>query len=286
MMPLYQSGDLMGGDEAFSEGKGLGESLNQPTFWWYLALDESTRALLTDDLEESERFAFEALELGTSSGQPDAAMLFGATIANIRIKQGRSGELLELVRPMVDENPGIVGFASVLAQIYCELDRPEDARSVLECFVADGFTSVPYDMSWLMALCGAASSVAELAWVDAAAPLFERLRPFADQIPYGGPVAMSEVSYFLGCLAAVLGLDEDVETYFSQSVKTHERIGAPWSVAMTRLSWGQFLATRGRPADLPRASSLLELALGSAQQRGYGLVERRARQALEALRES
>jgi hypothetical protein len=137
-----------------------------------------------------------------------------------------------------------------------------------------------------MALCGAAGVVAELAWVDAAGILFARLRPFAHQIPYNGPVAMSEVSLFLGCLAAILGLDEDVETYFSQSVETHERIGAPWSLAVTRLSWGQFLASRGRPTDLPRASSLLELALGSAQQRGYGLVERRARQALEALRDS
>jgi class 3 adenylate cyclase len=286
MMALYQSGDLVGGDEAFSEGRSLGELLNQPTFFWYLAVDESTRALLTDDLEESERFAFEALELGTSSGQPDAAMAFGATIANIRIKQGRSGELVELVCLAVDENPGIAAFASVLAQIYCELDRPEDARLVLESFVADGFTSVPHDTTWLMALCGAADPVADLAWVDAAGILFERLRPFADQIPYYGSVAMSEVSRYLGCLAAVLGLDEDVETYFSQSLKTHERIGAPWSLAMTRLSWGRFLATRGHPADLRRASSLLELALGSAQQRGYGLVERRARQALEALRES
>jgi class 3 adenylate cyclase len=286
MIALYQSGDVVGGDEVLSEGKSLRWRLNQPTFDWYLAVDDSGRALLTDDLEESERFAFEGLELGTSTGQPDAATFFGATIATIRTKQGRSGELLELVRPIVDENPGLPGFAFTLAQIYCDIDQPDDARLVLEPFVAEGFTSVPHDSVELIALCCAADPVADLAWVDAAGILFERLRPFADQILCVGPVAGSEVSRYLGRLAAVLGLDEDVESYFSQSVKTHERIGAPWSLAMTRLSWGRYLATRGRPADLSRALSLLELALGSAQQRGYGLVERRARQALEALRDS
>jgi hypothetical protein len=56
-------------------------------------------------LEESERFATEALDIGTSSGQPDAAVFFGATLGTIRMKQGQSGELLDLTRPIVEEKP-------------------------------------------------------------------------------------------------------------------------------------------------------------------------------------
>jgi hypothetical protein len=66
-------------------------------------------------------------------------------------------------------------------------------------------------------------------------------------------------------LSATLGRDGEAEAYFAHAVETHERIGTPWSLAMTQLSWGRFLSTRGDTADLDRASSLLEQAPDTAQ---------------------
>lgn len=87
---------------------------------------------------------------------------------------------------------------------------------------------------------------------------------------------MPEVSYYLGLLSATLGRDDDAETYFARAAATHERIGAPWCLAMTRVSWGRFLSARGDAGDRDRASSLLERALETARLRGYRGVERRA----------
>jgi hypothetical protein len=51
---------------------------------------------------------------------------------------------------------------------------------------------------------------------------------------------------------------------------------------MTRLAWGQFLLASGNP-DYQRARALLAQSADSARNQGYGLIERRATQALDAL---
>jgi hypothetical protein len=202
----------------------------------------------------------------------------------VRIREGRGGEIVELVRQLVGENPGLDLFAVMLAELYCDLDRFEDARAILDRFVTDAFDSVRYDQIWLVVMCTAASSVAELKWVEAAEVLFDRLRPFADQIPYSGPICLSSVSYYVARLAETLGDAAVAESYFAKSTATHERIGAAWSSATDQLAWGRFIADRDDESDFPRAQKLLDQALTSARARGYGLVERRAVKALEGLR--
>jgi class 3 adenylate cyclase/tetratricopeptide (TPR) repeat protein len=280
---LYQSGDVIAADAILLEGKHIAERLGQPSLDWLVSVQESGRALLAGDLDEAEHKATLALEFGTASGQPDALAVFGAQMAHIRLRQGRTEELLDLLEQMVRDNPGIPGFVPALAAFYCDCDRFDDARSILEPFVADGFDSMPKDVIWLISVCLAGWTVSEVGWSEAALPIYQLLLPFVDQIPHLGNVNAPEVSYFLGSLATTLGLDDEAETYFSQSATTHERIGAAWSLAETQLVWGRFLARRGGSTDLERATTLLEKALDTAQQRGYGLVERRARRALEAL---
>jgi hypothetical protein len=192
-------------------------------------------------------------------------------------------ELVDPLLQMIDGSPGLPMLVMSLAQIYCDLDRPDDARATIAPFVDDNFRSVGHDFNWLLTMCNAAGTVADLSWGEAAVVIVDRLRPFANQIPYLGPVCAPEVSYHLAQLTATLGLGDQAEMYFSQSAKTHERIGAEWALAATHLGWGRFLATSNNPADRRRASLLFELALDSAQRRGYGLVERRASEALESL---
>jgi tetratricopeptide (TPR) repeat protein len=281
---LYQSGNVIAADAVLLEEKQIAERLGQPSLDWLVSIHQSGRALLAGDLEEAEQKATTALEFGTDSGQPDAFAIFGAQMAHIRLRQGRSEELLDLLEQMVRDNLGLPGFVPALAAFYCDCERFDDARSVLEPFVADGFDSMPKDVIWLVSICLAGWTVSEIGWREAALPIYQQLLPFIDQIPHVGNVNAPEVSYFLGSLAMTLGLDDEAEAYFSQSATTHERIGAAWSLAETQLAWGRFLARRGGSIDLERARSLLEKALDTAQQRGYGLVERRARRALEALR--
>jgi class 3 adenylate cyclase/tetratricopeptide (TPR) repeat protein len=279
----YQAGIVTEADEALSLARSIAERLGQPIICMHVTFVRATRAMLAGDLDEAERLSIEAVELGSATGQPDIAAFFAGQFGVIRVMQGRGGEIVDLVRQATAENPGIPAFATFLAGIYCDLDRAEEARAVLEPFVADGFESIPRDLIWLITMTSIAYAVAELGWTDAARPMLERLSPFIGQICCIETTTYPEVGYYLGLLAATLNRSEEAEAYFSQAAATHERIGAAWALAKTQLGWGSMLAARGEREDRDRATMLLEQALASAQDRGYALVAGRALRALESV---
>ncbi|HEY4915468.1 MAG TPA: AAA family ATPase [Solirubrobacteraceae bacterium] len=279
----YQAGFVTEADEALSLARSIAERLGQPIICMHVTFVRATRAMLAGDLDEAERLSIEAAELGSATGQPDIAAFFAGQFGVIRVMQGRGAEIVDLVRQATAENPGIPAFATFLAGIYCDLDRTEEARVVLEPFVADGFQSIPRDLIWLITMTSIAYAVAELGWTDAARPMLERLSPFIGQICCIETTTYPEVGYYLGMLAATLNRFEEAEAYFSHAAATHERIGSAWALAKTQLGWGSMLAARGEREDRDRATMLLEQALASAQDRGYALVARRGLQALESV---
>ena len=63
----------------------------------------------------------------------------------------------------------------------------------------------------------------------------------------------------------------------------HERIGAPYWLAVTRVDWAKMLLRRDQPGDHDRARVMLEQALATAREYGFGGVERDATRLLEEL---
>jgi hypothetical protein len=61
-----------------------------------------------------------------------------------------------------------------------------------------------------------------------------------------------------------------------------ERLGAKFFTARTELWWGNVLARRDRPGDADAAKARLTKAQRLAREFGYGNVDRRATEALEA----
>ena len=144
--PYFQAGDVVQGDQNLRLTQEVVERLGQPTYQWLLTNGQVCRALLSGDTIEAERLANVSFELGTATGQMDAMDIFATQFASIRLMQGRSEEIIELVKETSSANPGIPTFAVGLALFYCDNDRFDDARAVLASFVADGFRSLPMDM--------------------------------------------------------------------------------------------------------------------------------------------
>jgi DNA-binding SARP family transcriptional activator/tetratricopeptide (TPR) repeat protein len=279
---LCQSGEPGEAGDLLVLSRDIADRLGQPLVLWSQTLRESARAMLAGDLPTAERLAIAASKMGSETGQPDYAVMFGAQIGLIRVMQGRAQEIAEQAAGFAARNPWLPAF---LAQVYVDLDRHDEARSVLEPLVADGFASLSkYQVTWLISMTSAAYAASGIRWTEAAGMLFEALRPFADQIPHVAVTTSAcQVNHYLGLLAAALRRDSEAESYFAQAAATHERIGAAWGLAMTRFAWGQFLADRGSAGDLPKASALLRQSVESARSQGYGLIERRATQALDAV---
>jgi hypothetical protein len=90
------------------------------------------------------------------------------------------------------------------------------------------------------------------------------------------------VAFYLGLLATTVGDWPEAETHFAAAAATHERIGAPFWLARTRLEWARMLLARGEPRDGERAHHLLRQALATARDMGLANIERRAVELLGA----
>ena len=73
------------------------------------------------------------------------------------------------------------------------------------------------------------------------------------------------------------------KSYFQSALSTHDRLHAPYWLAMTRLDYSDYLIDRRVP-DHARATEFIGLAIDAAHEFGYGALERRGRAALGASR--
>jgi class 3 adenylate cyclase len=262
----------------------MAEQLNQPIFTWGHAFFSAVPAQLAGDTDRAEELANEALRIGTESGQPDAATIFGAQLIIVSGQRGTMRDLAPLIEQMATDTPDISQwlFRSLLAKAYVEGDRFEEAIGLLEEFSKASF-DLPQDQIWLTGMVDFAEAAIECGDPRYAGPLYDRLEPWAEQLPATGGSVLAPVSYYLGGLATVLGRFDDAEAYLADSAAFCTRVGAKFFSARTDLALGKLFAARSAPDDARRARELFSMAQAAAAELGYGAVERRAVQALRSL---
>jgi tetratricopeptide (TPR) repeat protein len=276
MWACCEQGDIAEADRRLEELRVLTDRVGPSFLRYAVAFSRSWRALLAGRTEEAETLATDALQLGNESGQPESLALFASQLVEIRRYQGRLGEVVDLLTGAVDDNPGIPGLRAQLAGAYCELGRHSEAAALLDADIVDGFTDFPYDPLWLVAMSLLAEACARLGRAEPATLLYRRLAPWRDQMPYAGSAIFGSVNYYLGLLATTMGLFDEAERHFSEAAAHHERIGAAYWLAVTRLGWAGMLKQRQCPADAARAASLRDQTLAAARELGFTVVERDA----------
>ncbi len=276
------AGDIDEMDRCLETKGPLVEQLNQPFLNWVHALQLATRALIAGDADRAEQLATHALQIGTDGGEPDAIVVFGAQLIMVNLWRGTLGDLVPLINQVIVDNPGLPVFVAALTLAYAESGYEDEARSLLQQFARAGF-DLPMDITWLTGMIAYADAAVECEDLGSAAPMLERLTPFADQWLYTDVATAGPVSRTLGGLAAILGRHDEADAYFATSSASCERAGAKFFAAQTHLLWGKMLAGRGAPGDAERARDLLAKARTAATANGYGSVERRAAASLQRL---
>jgi tetratricopeptide (TPR) repeat protein len=262
----------------------MAAQLDQPVFAWGHAFLRGQRAFIAGDTDRAEALATEALQIGTDSGQPDAALIYGTQLIMVRGQRGTMNELIPLIEKMTSDAPEISPwmFGSLLAKAHVEVDSTDEALGQLEAFAASGF-DLRMDHVWLSGMVDYADAAVACGEPTYASPLFERLAPWHAQLPATGATALPPVSHYLGGLAGVLGRYDEADAYFSQAAAVSERLGAKFFAARTDLWWGNVLVRRDRPGDADTARTRLTRAQRAARALGYADVDRRATETLEAL---
>jgi DNA-binding SARP family transcriptional activator/tetratricopeptide (TPR) repeat protein len=243
------------------------------------------RRRLAGNTDGAEEAAQEALQIASQGGEPDALAYYAGQMISIRRAQGRADEIIEPLEGVMADNPGLTVLRPALAVVLCDAGRRDDARIVFESLVANGFSDVQFQTTWLSAMTLAAETASHLEHRAAALLLADLLAPWRSQLAFNGITCEGSVAHPLGLALATAGRFDEADDAFAQAAAVHERIGAPIELARTQLDWARISATRDRPGDRDRALRLLDPALATATNLGLATIERQARSLLAAIDE-
>lgn len=176
---LLRSGDRARAAAALCDAEGLVRRYPHPYWNWATRTWQVLQRVVAGDLDGAEQAAFEAAAL--RPGIPEAAACLGVNLVNVRLYQGRAGEVLSLLAEAVAAHPHIPTYRAVLA--LCAADSGESAAAGehLRYFTSTGLGNLPDDTNRLLAMAVLAHAAAEIGDVDAAPVLRSGLSPYAGQ---------------------------------------------------------------------------------------------------------
>jgi DNA-binding NarL/FixJ family response regulator len=279
LFDLMELGDLNARAREFAAYTKLADEVRQPFYRYIAVSSRAMMALFEGRLEESERLAREALELGGRMPGLDAEGIYGIQMFSVRREQGRLGELAPVVAYFVQNTAAAATWRPGLALVYSELGLAAEARAEFEAVAASGFGSVPKDGRWVTCMAYLAEVCAFLGDADRAAALYAEIAPSEGRNLISPPnvACFGAASRHLGLLAATMKRWPDAERHFEAALAMNARQGARPALAHTQHQYAAMLLARNASGDRERAIALLDEALAAAQEMGMaGLAERAA----------
>jgi tetratricopeptide (TPR) repeat protein len=276
---VHRAGDLLElqrVDEARAEAGAAAavvEELGQPMQRYFVIWLQSTLALLEGRIDDADRLTTEALDIGIAASHPDAFVVWGTQAAVLAWQRGDTSHLLEPARQLLDQFPDLSAWPAAVALVEVLAGEPRAARARLRAYAAD-LDKLDFDSIWTAAML----ALTEVARItddhEAAAPLYERLEPFAHTLCVVSLnlSEMGPVSRAVGVLATLVGDFDAAERHFEDALAVGRRIGAPPHVARASVDYARMLLERGTNADLERARALLADAAASAREMGMAAV--------------
>ncbi|HEY2160260.1 MAG TPA: AAA family ATPase [Solirubrobacteraceae bacterium] len=275
-----EAGDLAAADLHMERQHRLAVRLRQPILRWYDLVTRAKRELVAGSLGEAERLALDGFEAGQEAGQPDAFLLYAGQLFAIRLHQGRLGEFadaLAIAPPRAGRSRTIPMLTrAMLATIFTEIDREEEAHAAYERLMSADLRDVPLDFAWLPVVALGAAAAARLNDRPRIDGLIEMLAPYRSRYVDMGSSWLGSAAHYLGLLHSCAGDTEQAEACFGEALNAERALGSRAWIARTKLEYARALRDRGLDTDLVRASELTEDAISSARTLGLGSILRHA----------
>jgi tetratricopeptide (TPR) repeat protein len=277
-LAAMEAGEILESHRCFERFEAAGLELRQPVFLWFFAFLQAARLILFGHLDEAQRLANEARELGTAGGQPDAGLVFNCQMFQLCFERGALAAIEPQLLGWVAANPAAGAIAKCfLALLYSETERPDEARQLYDEAAMSRFGPLSGRPSWLYTLSVWVLVCSSLRDQDGAEVLLDVLAPYADQIVTMSSLAYTgSVHHYLGLLSAVLDRREEAIHHFASAAEIHQRIGAPAWLARTQLGWAQTLLGSCSSKDRAAAGRLVLDAVVTAERLGLREVGRQA----------
>jgi len=258
LVALLESGDLTGVDAEVEAFERTAARLRWPLVEWYPVAWRGMRALIEGRLDQAQRLADAAREIGERGGSVNAGIVADLLRVQWLLEQRRPGDVYELLGRFVDDPEGGPNAEAWLALPLALMGRQVEARGILDRLTATGFPLV-MDAAWLEVIASVAEACAALSHSEAAATLMPLLEPYADRFATGGlgAVCFGSLSRHLGLLAHCTGRFDDADAYFRHALDVHRRSGAVLLVAHTLGQYAALLIDRDHPGDRVEAEAML-----------------------------
>jgi hypothetical protein len=280
VIDLLEFGNVVAVDREIQAHGRLAAELRQPTHLWWSALWRATRATMTGRFAEAEELARRASGIGDRIRRANADTTFQTQLMLLRRERGQLEEVAKGMLAWTAAHGHLAlgaSFRCGLTQVFTELGREDDARSVFDQLATESFggrhpTDLCSDMACLAETCAFLGDSAR------ASAIYERLLPYTGRNVVIGPVigCFGPVDRFLGLLAATMRRFDQAERHFDAALDLAARMGTPPFVARTQHDYATMLVARGRPGDRTKAAALLDEALRIARGLDMARVVERA----------
>jgi hypothetical protein len=224
---VLETGHLAEAEQAAAASLELAVEAGQPGLLFWPTWLGAGIALGAGRVEEAEVRTPDILEVGARAGHPDTRPYHALVEFQLRFEQGRLAEVEESFTALARDLPGLRVARPLLALLYCELGREDEARPILDEAMASGIPNIPADTSMLRMVTTLAAVAARLGDQEAAAACADALAPYADHFVVMAGVLTGVVSHYLGLLSACLGRFDEADAWFAVAAEAHERAGMP-----------------------------------------------------------
>jgi tetratricopeptide (TPR) repeat protein len=267
----WHTGDLMElGDTAGAKATArfhlvTGETMREPFNEAVALAALSMIATHEGRFAEGEQLAVQALRCGTRFDRANASGIFGVQMFTIRREQGRLAEVAPIIKRLVDEHPDLPTWRPGFALIASDLGFKGPARRMLADLATTGF-AFPLDAKRSTTLAYLAEVCVVLNDEIRAEALYALLEPYRHMTITAGvmTVCHGSAGRYLGMLADLLTRWDTAEEHFEEALELNHNMKAwPW-LAHTQFDFARMLRRRGRPADIPRAETLLNESWATA----------------------
>jgi predicted ATPase/DNA-binding SARP family transcriptional activator len=258
------------------------ESLGRNQRLWFAAAFATALRTAIAVLEGRFEAARELGELAAQQarGDFDLTTVVSGVMMNARMHEGNWAGAADLALTAAAYSSGLGPWVPVANSLAPAAENDlEGVRNALSEIVDGPTINLPHDLIRVFGACLMTDACARVGYTLPANSLMEVLRLHAGcLVPAGGGAGIGGVvDHYLGVLNTLLERWDEAVASFETALSIAERVGSPVFRTHTNLWYGRMLLDRGDPDDHERAVTMVQDALGTAEELGMALVARDAR---------
>jgi DNA-binding SARP family transcriptional activator len=215
------------------------------------------------------------------------ALAYSAQLQAIRAEEGRVDRIIsDLSGLALDGSPVTMAWRAMLAGLYASVGHLDDAAVLFELLTPDGFSILPRDWTFPLAIRYLAELCTYFGDTEQAGQLLPEVRTYSGQllVVTMGTSIEGAADRSLGQLYALLGRRDDADRSYESATRLEDLTGFPALAARTRYWHAQLLAQSDARNDWSRALILLEETKATTSALGMRLLYQQINDLAEGIR--